>query len=71
MQIDTWTSDCNARAQQIRSLNEVMLLFSVAADSVSEDSILLKHLKNGVSLATHYVKPKDTLWAGIESGSSM
>jgi hypothetical protein len=52
----TWTSGGNSPSAKIRGLNEVMLLFSVSPIQFRKILFLLRHLKNGVSLATHYVK---------------
>jgi len=57
----TWTSGGNSPSAKIRSLNEVMLLFSVAPSRYRKILFLLKHLRRGTSLAAHYVKTQGHL----------
>jgi hypothetical protein len=56
-----WTSGGNSPSAKIRSLNEAMLLFSVAPDRYRKILFLLKDVFRGVSLATHYVKTQGHL----------
>lgn len=51
----TWTSGGNSPAAKIRGLNEVMLLFSVAPSHYRKILFVLKHLRKGTSLASHYI----------------
>jgi hypothetical protein len=63
----TWTSGGNSPSAKIRSLNEVMLLFSVAPSHYRKILFVLKHLRKGTSLASHYVKTQGHLIGpGIE-----
>jgi hypothetical protein len=57
----TWTSGGNSPSAKIRSLNEAMLLFSVAPEHYRKILFMLKHLRNGVSLARHYIKTQGHL----------
>jgi hypothetical protein len=57
----TWTSGGNSPSAKIRSMNEVMLLFSVAPDHFRKILFVLKHLRRQVSLASHYVKTQGHL----------
>lgn len=63
----TWTAGGNSPSAKIRSMNEVMLLFSVAPLEYRKVLFLLKHLKNDFSLAKHYIKTQGHLIGpGIE-----
>jgi hypothetical protein len=63
----TWTSGGNSPSAKIRSLNEVMLLFSVAPTNFRKILFVLKDLRRGMSLASHYVKTQGHLIGpGIE-----
>ena len=57
----TWTSGGNSPSAKIRGLNEVMLLFSVAPMHYRKILFLLKHLRKGISLASHYIKTQGHL----------
>ena len=57
----TWTSGGNSPSAKIRGLNEVMLLFSVAPDRYRNILFVLKHLRNNVTLAAHYIKTQGHL----------
>jgi len=57
----TWTSGGNSPSAKIRSLNEVMLLFSVAPAGYRKILFLLKHLRRDVSLGSHYIKTQGHL----------
>ncbi len=57
----TWTSGGNSPSAKIRSLNEAMLLFSVAPNRYRKILFLLKHLRKNVSLAAHYIKTQGHL----------
>lgn len=52
----TWTVGNNEPSAKIRAMNEVMLLFSVCPQHFRRILFVLKHLRNEVSLATHYIK---------------
>jgi hypothetical protein len=41
---------------KIRAMNEVMLLFSVCPPHYRRILFVLKHMRNEVSLASHYIK---------------
>lgn len=56
-----WTSGGNSPSAKIRSMNEVMLLFSVCPQHYRRILFLLKHLRRDVSLASHYVKTQGHL----------
>jgi hypothetical protein len=65
----TWTEGGNSPSAKMRSMNEVMLLFSVCPQHYRRILFALKHLRKGVSLASHYVKtqghligPKVEIW---------
>lgn len=65
----TWTSGGNSPSAKIRGMNEAMLLFSVAPPHYRKILFLLKHLheKTRVSLAMHYIKNHEHLFApGVE-----
>jgi len=63
----TWTSGGNSPSAKIRSMNEVMLFFSVAPSDFRKILFLLKHMRNGISLAGYYVKTQGHLIGpGIE-----
>jgi len=63
----TWTSGGNSPSAKIRSLNEVMLLFSVSPPHYRRILFLLKHLKGELSLGKHYIKSEGHLIGpGIE-----
>jgi hypothetical protein len=63
----TWTSGGNSPSAKIRSLNEAMLLFSVAPPHYRKILFLLKHMRNEMTLATHYIQTQGHLIApGIE-----
>ena len=57
----TWTTGGNSPSTKIRGLNEVMLLFSVAPKRYRKILFVLKHLRNDVSLAAHYIKAQGHL----------
>lgn len=57
----TWTSGGNSPSAKIRGMNEVMLLFSVAPVRYRKILFVLKHRRNQVSLATHYIKTQSHL----------
>src|SRR5712671_4156046 len=57
----TWTSGGNSPSAKIRSMNEVMLLFSVAPVRYRKILFVLKHLRRNVSLASHYIKAQGHL----------
>ena len=57
----TWTSGGNSPSAKIRSLNEVMLLFSVAPERYRKILFVLKHMRKDVSLASHYIKTQGHL----------
>jgi hypothetical protein len=57
----TWTSGGNSPSAKIRSLNEVMLLFSVAPERYRKILFLLKDLRKAESLAAHYIKTQGHL----------
>ena len=57
----TWTSGGNSPSAKIRALNEVMLLFSVAPNEYRKILFVLKHLKQDLSLASHYIKSQGHL----------
>jgi hypothetical protein len=57
----TWTAGGNSPSAKIRSMNEVMLLFSVAPERYRKILFLLKHKRRDVSLATHYMKTQGHL----------
>jgi hypothetical protein len=57
----TWTSGGNSPSAKIRSMNEVMLLFSVCPSHYRRILFVLKHLRKDVSLAAHYVKTQGHL----------
>jgi hypothetical protein len=52
----TWTSGWNSPSAKIRSLNEVMLLFSVAPNEYRKILFMLRHMKGETSLAAHYIR---------------
>ena len=52
----TWTSGGNSPSAKIRGMNEVMLLFSVAPEHYRQILFMLRHLRQNISLATHYIK---------------
>jgi hypothetical protein len=63
----TWTSGGNSPSAKIRSLNEVMLFFSVAPTHYRKILVLFKHLRKETSLATYYIKTQGHLIApGVE-----
>jgi hypothetical protein len=63
----TWTSGGNSPSAKIRGLNEVMLLFSVSPDRYRKILFVLKHIKENVSLAAHYIKTQGHLIStGVE-----
>jgi hypothetical protein len=63
----TWTSGGNSPSAKIRSLNEVMLLFSVAPNHYRKILFVLKHLRKDETLAAHYVRTQGHLIGpGIE-----
>jgi hypothetical protein len=51
----TWTSGGHVPSAKIRSMNEVMLFFSVAPDRYRKILFILKHLRKQMSLAAYYV----------------
>jgi hypothetical protein len=56
-----WTSGGNSPSAKIRSLNEVMLLFSVAPSHYRKILFVLKHVRKELSLASHYIKTQGHL----------
>lgn len=52
----TWTAGNNEPSAKIRAMNEVMLLFSVCPPHYRRILFALKHMRNEVSLASHYIK---------------
>jgi hypothetical protein len=63
----TWTTGGNSPSAKIRALNEVMLLFSVAPPHYRKILFMLRHLRNELSLASHYIKTQEHLIApGVE-----
>jgi hypothetical protein len=63
----TWTSGGNSPSAKIRSMNEVMLLFSVAPAHYRKILFVLRHLRKNISLAAHYVATQGHLVGpGIE-----
>ena len=65
----TWTASWGSPSAKIRSLNEAMLLFSVAPPEYRKILFLLKHvhLRRGLSLGQHYVNTNGHLIGpGIE-----
>lgn len=57
----TWTSGGNSPSAKMRSMNEVMLLFSVCPQHYRRVLFVLKHLRREVSLAAHFVKTQGHL----------
>lgn len=57
----TWTSGGNSPSAKIRGINEVMLLFSVAPAHYRKILFMLRHLREGISLASHYIKTQGHL----------
>jgi hypothetical protein len=57
----TWTAGGNSPSAKIRGLNEALLLFSVAPPNFRKILFLLKHMRKGMSLASHYVKTQGHL----------
>ena len=51
----TWTTGGNFPSAKIRSLNETMLMFSVAPNHYRKILFLEKHSRRNVTLAKHYV----------------
>lgn len=63
----TWTTGGNSPSAKIRSINEVMLLFSLAPPHYRKLLFLLKHMRGETSLASHYVQSQGHLIGpGIE-----
>jgi hypothetical protein len=63
----TWTVGGNSPSAKIRSLNEAMLLFSVAPGRFRKILFMLKHSRGELTLATHYIKSQGHLIApGVE-----
>ena len=63
----TWTTGGNSPSAKIRSMNEVMLFFTLAPTQYRKILFVLKHLRNVVSLAAHYIKSYGHLIApGVE-----
>lgn len=63
----TWTSGGNSPSAKIRGMNEAMLHFAVAPEQYRKMLFVLRHLKAGLSLATHYVRTQGHLIGpGIE-----
>ena len=56
-----WTTGGNSPSAKIRSLNEAMLLFSVAPAGYKKMLFLLRDLRRNLSLAEHYVKTQGHL----------
>jgi len=52
----TWTSGGNSPSAKIRSMNEVMLFFTLAPAHYRKILFLLKHLRGEVTLAANYIK---------------
>ena len=57
----TWTLGGNSPSAKIRAFNEVMLLFSVAPNEYRKILFVLKHLRQDLSLASHYIKSQGHL----------
>ena len=57
----TWTAGGNSPSAKIRGMNEVMLHFSVAPKHYRKILFVLKHMKDTLSLATHYVRTQGHL----------
>lgn len=57
----TWTSGGNSPSAKIRSMNEVMLHFSVAPAHYRKVLFLLKHMKGALSLGKHYLSTQGHL----------
>jgi hypothetical protein len=57
----TWTSGGNSPSAKIRGLNEAMLLFSVAPAEYRKMLFVLRHLRRGENLASHYIKTQGHL----------
>lgn len=57
----TWTSGGNSPSAKIRSLNEAMLLFSVAPSHYRKILFMLRHLRKEESLAAYYVRTQGHL----------
>ena len=57
----TWTSGGNSPSAKIRSLNEAMLVFSVAPSHYRKILFLLRHLRRDTTLASHYIKTQGHL----------
>jgi len=51
----TWTETGKSPSAKMYALNEVMLVFSAAPPHYRRILFVLKHMKNGISLASHYV----------------
>lgn len=64
----TWTSGGNSPSAKIRGLNEAMLLFFVAPAEYRKVLVILKSMRRGQSLGTHYIKTQGHLIAsGVET----
>jgi hypothetical protein len=57
----TWTAGGNSPSAKLRSLNEALLLFSVAPANFRKILFVLKHTRNGISLASYFVKTQGHL----------
>jgi hypothetical protein len=63
----TWTSGGNSPSAKIRSMNEVMLLFSVTPIHYRKILFVLRHLRRETSLAAHFIATQGHLVGpGIE-----
>lgn len=57
----TWTVGGHSPSAKLRSLNEAMLLFSVAPRHFRKLLVMLRHLRGETSLAAHYVRSQGHL----------
>lgn len=57
----TWTSGGNSPSAKLRSLNEAMLMFSVAPRHFRKLLVMLKHMRGETSLAFHYARTQGHL----------
>jgi hypothetical protein len=57
----TWTAGGNSPSAKIRSLNEVMLLFSVSPPGYRKLLFMLKHMRRTETLSSHYIKTQGHL----------
>jgi hypothetical protein len=57
----TWTQSGNTPSSKIKSMNEVMLLFSVCPQHYRRILFLLKHMRGDESLASYYIRTQGHL----------